>query len=196
MWDVIKGIISLLPGLFYEIWLSSPFRRRGNLTTKRRHDFPTVTQSLDQILGFLSSRPAFWRCQYEGTHTKHWFTNTQVNDHRLSEVFSPCSSSPRPLASPSSHPPLLFLWSCHIFSFNCTVLYLLCLMKLQALSLIHLRDHSLTGYLFLIWMECFLPSPWPIHTMSFIHDCGCFLRWYLVLESFIHIGPCPGGRSS
>lgn len=117
-------------------------------------------------------------------HTKHSYTHTQVSGHRLREVSSLHPSSPRPLASTSSHPPLLFLWSCHLFSSSWTVPYLLCLVKIQAPCLIHLRDHSLIGYLFLSWMECFLPSAWSIQTTSFIYDCGCFLRWCLVLDLF------------
>ena len=126
MQDVFKGILSYCnPGLFCQMWLSSPFHRRGNLTSKRYITYPRSHSHWNWIQGFLSLRPVL--CQLHTSERvigisyarnitlphKHTRGQTQT----WSEVF-PHAQCFQTITVPSSHPILPFLWFCYLFFFR------------------------------------------------------------------------------
>ena len=107
MQDVFKGILSYCnPGLFSQMWLSSPFHRRGNLTSKRYITYPRSHSHWNWIQGFLSLRPVL--CQLYASERvigisyarnvtlRHKHTRGQTQTR--SEVFPMPSASGPPLS--------------------------------------------------------------------------------------------------
>ena len=139
MLDVSKGILSYCnPGLFSQMWLSSPFHRRGDLTSERYMIYLWPHSHWNWIQGFLEfleseasalSITHFWESDRDFTCKKcntPQQTYKGTNTNRKWSVF-PMPSTSRP--SLSVH-LILFFHFCDFavcFSLAWTVLCLLCL---------------------------------------------------------------------